>query len=75
LLSTKGEKCETKAATSDLMFEIDRLQVKHGEGPGAIMERYNVDAIRAFEMLRELSQSANEKLVDLAQRVIDTRGS
>lgn len=179
LLFTKGEKYETHAATGDLMFEIDRLQVKHGEGPcieaavdelivrtddfqreqrwphysadvlklglrsalsfklyttnrkagalnifafepnafgaedeavgsvlaahaaaailasrqgdqlqsaltnrdligqakGVIMERYNVDAVRAFEMLRELSQTSNEKLVDVAKRVIDTRGS
>ncbi|MCV7227678.1 GAF and ANTAR domain-containing protein [Mycolicibacterium komossense] len=179
LLFTKGEKYETHAATSDVMFEIDRLQVKHGEGPcieaaidelivrtddfqreqrwpnysadvlklglrsalsfklyttnrnagalnifafepnafdaedeavgsvlaahaaaailasrqgdqlqsaltnrdligqakGIIMERYNVDAVRAFEMLRELSQSSNEKLVEVAVRVIDTRGS
>jgi GAF domain-containing protein len=178
LLFTKGEKYETQAATTDLMFELDRLQVKYGEGPcveaaidelivrtddfqreqrwpnysaevlklglrsalsfklyttnrnagalnifafepnafdaedeavgsvlaahaaaailasrqgdqlqsalsnrdvigqakGVIMERYKVDAIRAFEMLRELSQSANEKLVDVAARVIETSG-
>jgi GAF domain-containing protein len=179
LLFTKGEKYETQAATTDLMFELDRLQVKYGEGPcveaaidelivrtddfqreqrwpnysaevlklglrsalsfklyttnrnagalnifafepnafdaedeavgsvlaahaaaailasrqgdqlqsalsnrdvigqakGVIMERYKVDAIRAFEMLRELSQSANEKLVDVAARVIETSGN
>jgi GAF domain-containing protein len=179
LLFTKGEKYETQAATTDLMFELDRLQVKYGEGPcieaavdelivrtddfqceqrwphysaevlklglrsalsfklyttnrnagalnifafepnafdaedeavgsvlaahaaaailasrqgdqlqsalsnrdligqakGVIMERYKVDAIRAFEMLRELSQSSNEKLVDVAGRVIGTAGS
>jgi GAF domain-containing protein len=179
LLFTKGEKYETQAATTDLMFELDRLQVKYDEGPcveaavdelivrtddfqreqrwphysaavlklglrsalsfklyttnrnagalnifafephafnaddesvgsvlaahaaaailasrqgdqlqsalsnrdligqakGVIMERYKVDAIRAFEMLRELSQSANEKLVDVAARVIETSGS
>jgi GAF domain-containing protein len=46
-----------------------------GQAKGMIMERYGVDAIRAFEMLRELSQSANEKLVSVATRVIDTRGS
>jgi GAF domain-containing protein len=179
LLFTKGEKYETRAATTYLMFELDRLQVKYGEGPcveaaidelivrtddfqreqrwpnysaevlklglrsalsfklyttnrnagalnifafepnafdaedeavgsvlaahaaaailasrqgdqlqsalsnrdvigqakGVIMERYKVDAIRAFEMLRELSQSANEKLVDVAARVIETSGN
>src|ERR1700750_2606549 len=33
LLFTKGGKYETQAATTDLMFELDRLQVKYGEGP------------------------------------------
>ena len=178
LLLTKSGKFETKAATSDLMYQIDRLQIKHGEGPcveaaidelivrtddfqheqrwpqysaevltlgmrsalsfklytssrnagalnifssepnafgpedeaigsvlaahaaaaivsskhgeqlesalssrdligqskGIIMERYNVDAVRAFEMLKELSQSANVKLVEIARQVIDSRG-
>jgi AmiR/NasT family two-component response regulator len=38
------------------------------------MERYGVDDVRAFEMLRLLSQESQTKLVDIAQRVIDTRG-
>lgn len=45
-----------------------------GQAKGIIMERYQVDAVRAFEMLRELSQSGNVKLVDIAKQVIDTRG-
>jgi GAF domain-containing protein len=45
-----------------------------GQAKGIIMERYDVDAVRAFEMLRELSQSGNVKLVDIAKQVIDTRG-
>jgi hypothetical protein len=28
--------------------------------------------VRAFEMLRVLSQTGNTKLVDVAQRVVDT---
>jgi AmiR/NasT family two-component response regulator len=38
------------------------------------MERYGVDDVRAFEMLRALSQEGQEKLVDIAERVIETRG-
>ncbi len=38
------------------------------------MERYGVDDVRAFELLRRLSQESQAKLVDVAQRVIDTRG-
>jgi GAF domain-containing protein len=44
-----------------------------GQAKGIIMERYGVDDVRAFEMLRRLSQDSNTKLVDVAQRVIDTR--
>ncbi len=46
-----------------------------GQAKGVIMERFNVTAIRAFEMLRALSQSSNTKLVEVAQQVVDTRGS
>ena len=35
------------------------------------MERYRVDAIRAFDLLTQLSQHTNVKLTDIAQGVID----
>ena len=38
-----------------------------------IMQRFGVDDVKAFDMLRTLSQEQNIKLADLAQRVIDTR--
>jgi AmiR/NasT family two-component response regulator len=44
-----------------------------GQAKGVIMERFGVDEIRAFEMLRVLSQESNSKLVDIAQQVLDTR--
>lgn len=45
-----------------------------GQAKGMIMERYQVDDVQAFEMLRRLSQDSNTKLVDVAQQVIDSRG-
>jgi GAF domain-containing protein len=45
-----------------------------GQAKGIIMERYGVDDVRAFELLRRLSQESQGKLADIAQRVIDTRG-
>jgi len=45
-----------------------------GQAKGVIMERSNVDAMRAFETLRELSQATNTRVVDIANRVIETRG-
>ncbi|MCV7290259.1 MULTISPECIES: GAF and ANTAR domain-containing protein [Mycolicibacterium] len=58
-----GEQLQTALSSRDLI----------GQAKGMIMERYNVDAVRAFEMLRQLSQSSNVKLVDVAKQVIETR--
>lgn len=44
-----------------------------GQAKGIIMERYKVDEVQAFEMMRRLSQDGNRKLTDIAQQVIDTR--
>ncbi|MGB3482253.1 MAG: GAF and ANTAR domain-containing protein [Mycobacterium sp.] len=62
--SKQGEQLQSALSSRDLI----------GQAKGIIMERYDVDAVRAFEMLRELSQSGNIKLVDIAKQVIDTRG-
>ena len=45
-----------------------------GQAKGVIMERYKVDAVRAFEILRKLSQNMNVRLAEVAQRVVDTSG-
>jgi GAF domain-containing protein len=44
-----------------------------GQAKGMIMQRFGVDDVRAFDMLRTLSQEQNIKLTEIAQRVIDTR--
>jgi len=41
-----------------------------GQAKGIIMERFGVDAVAAFELLRKLSQENNVKLVDVASRLI-----
>jgi GAF domain-containing protein len=64
LASREGEELQSALSTRDRI----------GQAKGIIMERYGVDDIRAFEMLRKLSQDSNQRLVDIAQRVIDTRG-
>jgi GAF domain-containing protein len=64
LASRQEEQLQSALSSRDLI----------GQAKGIIMERYDVDAVRAFEMLRELSQSGNVKLVDIAKQVIDTRG-
>ena len=64
LASRQGEQLKSAVSTRDRI----------GQAKGIIMERYNVDEIQAFEMLRRLSQDSNTRLADVAQRVIDTRG-
>jgi hypothetical protein len=41
-----------------------------GQAKGMIMERFTVDATRAFELLRKLSQDANTPLVDIAAGLV-----
>ncbi len=65
LASREGEELQSAVTTRDRI----------GQAKGIIMERYNVDDVRAFEMLRRLSQDSNTRLIDIAQRVIETRGS
>ena len=59
---------QTKSQLNAALLSRDRI----GQAKGIIMERFNVDAVRAFEMLRQLSQEGNVKLTDIARRVIDT---
>jgi GAF domain-containing protein len=63
LASREGEELQSALSTRDRI----------GQAKGIIMERYNVDDMRAFDMLRKLSQDSNTRLADIAQRVIDTR--
>lgn len=46
-----------------------------GQAKGIIMERFDLEAFAAFDLLRKLSQESNERLVDVARQVVKTRGS
>jgi len=63
LASRQGEQLQTALSTRDRI----------GQAKGIIMERYGVDDVRAFDMLRAISQESQTKLADVARRVIDTR--
>lgn len=63
LASREGEQLKSAMSTRDRI----------GQAKGIIMERYGVDDVRAFEMLKQLSQDSNTRLAEIAQRVIDTR--
>jgi transcriptional regulator with GAF, ATPase, and Fis domain len=40
-----------------------------GQAKGILMERFGVDAVQAFELLKRLSQDSNTRLVDVAQKL------
>jgi transcriptional regulator with GAF, ATPase, and Fis domain len=44
-----------------------------GQAKGILMERFTIDAVQAFDMLRRLSQNMNTPLRVIAERVIATR--
>jgi transcriptional regulator with GAF, ATPase, and Fis domain len=44
-----------------------------GQAKGILMERLSIDAVQAFALLKQLSQSTNTPLRIIAQRVITTR--
>jgi len=44
-----------------------------GQAKGMIMERYGVDAVQAFEVLRKLSQDSNVPLVQVATELVANR--
>jgi hypothetical protein len=43
-----------------------------GRAKGILMERFNLDAVAAFDLLSRLSQQTNTKRADIAQRLIDS---
>lgn len=64
LAHTQGEQLTSAVASRDRI----------GQAKGIIMERFGVDDVRAFDMLRKLSQEGNTALVEVAERVIANRG-
>jgi transcriptional regulator with GAF, ATPase, and Fis domain len=43
-----------------------------GQAKGIVMERFKIDAQRAFELLAKLSQDSNTPLRQIAQRMVDS---
>ena len=43
-----------------------------GQAKGMIMERFKIDAVQAFELLKRLSQSSNTPLAAVARQLVDS---
>jgi GAF domain-containing protein len=63
----------SRAQESDHLWRAIDSRKLIGQAQGILMERYDLDDERAFEVLRRHSQNANLKLRDVAQLVVDTR--
>jgi len=46
-----------------------------GQAKGMIMERFDIDAVHAFELLKRLSQNTNTALFEVAQQLVSRQGS
>ena len=62
MTAEKDRQFRTALASRDLI----------GQAKGILMNTYKVDAIRAFDMLKALSQDSNTPLRTIAQQIIDT---
>jgi transcriptional regulator with GAF, ATPase, and Fis domain len=72
-----GAMLATHAAVA-LIADDERLQFKSalasrdtiGQAKGMIMERFDIDAVGAFELLRRLSQTTNTRLTSVAEELV-----
>lgn len=62
---------DTARDTENLWRAIDARKLI-GQAQGILMERYQIDPDRAFEVLRRFSQDRNVKLRLVAQQLVDT---
>lgn len=45
-----------------------------GQAKGLIMERFDIDAVQAFELLKRISQNSNTPVAEVAERLVNRRG-
>lgn len=72
-----GAMLATHAAIA-LIADDERLQFRSalasrdiiGQAKGMIMERFQVDAVRAFELLVRLSQNSNIRVAEIAEEIV-----
>jgi AmiR/NasT family two-component response regulator len=61
-LARRDQQFHSALATRDII----------GQAKGMLMERFKIDAVQAFEVLKRLSQNSNTPLVDIADDIVRT---
>jgi AmiR/NasT family two-component response regulator len=73
---TLAAQCAVAMASADTIDNL-HVAVRHrttiGQAQGILMERFSLEPDPAFAVLTRLSQDHNEKLYDLACRIVATR--
>lgn len=71
-LATYGAVAIAAAQLRESLLEAVVSGKRTGQAVGILRERFSIDEVRAFEILRRYSQDNNVKLRDVAQHVVDT---
>ena len=74
MLATHAALALSAANTREQFYSALASRDRIGQAEGIVMERFSIDAVQAFEMLKTLSQETNTPIRDLAEQVIDSRG-
>jgi GAF domain-containing protein len=74
LCGTRAAATLTFAATVDQLNDALTTRTSIGTALGIVMERYQLDEDAAFQYLVRLSQTGNEKLRDVAHKLVDSTG-
>jgi GAF domain-containing protein len=73
ILARHASVAVANARSEETMAQAVDARKLVGQAMGILMERFDLDGDRAFEVLRRYSQDSNTKLRDVAQQLIDTR--
>ncbi|GAA1615886.1 GAF and ANTAR domain-containing protein [Kribbella sancticallisti] len=71
-LATYGAVAIAAAQQRESLLEGVEAGKRTGQAVGILRERFSIDEVRAFEILKRYSQDNNTKLRDVAQHVLDT---
>jgi transcriptional regulator with GAF, ATPase, and Fis domain len=71
-VATYGAVAIASAIRQDSLVEAVEANRRIGQAIGILRERFHIDEVRAFAVLRRYSQDSNIKLREVAQRLLDT---